>query len=112
VQLQVTGIATASKVLSDAVVAKVPQAAQQIAAQMANGFTSTVAQSQETFADGNCTNSASPSAPMGSTSSTNTTPSQSPGSAGNGTFVSSGATNNMAAAGVGVVGLLFALACM
>ncbi|KAL8403750.1 hypothetical protein RB594_008850 [Gaeumannomyces avenae] len=44
------------KKLIDAVVNKVPQEVQQLAAQISGGFTDTLKQSQQAFAPGNCTN--------------------------------------------------------
>jgi hypothetical protein len=72
VRQQVNDISSGSGALISAVVSKVPQAAQAIAAQLASGFTDTLAQSQAAFAQGNCTN-ASGSGGSGSATGTTTT---------------------------------------
>lgn len=121
VALQAADIAKSSKALSDAVVSKVPQAAQQIAAQMASGFSNALTQSQQTFAPGNCTNKAAAGGGSGSapSSSAGSKPSATASSApstgtGSGTpgkpgtpFVAA-AGKNLATGGVGLLGLAFA----
>ena len=97
--LQSNGITTASKGLSDAVVSKVPQAAQAIAAELASGFTNTLTATQALFAEGNCTNSAS-----GSTQPAPASPSGGGGAGGRGntTFIS--AASGVANLPRGIVG--------
>ncbi|KAM0283747.1 hypothetical protein ACHAQH_002336 [Verticillium albo-atrum] len=56
VRSQVADVTTGASGLIDAIVGKVPQAAQQIAAQMAAGFTRTLQESAQGFSAQNCVN--------------------------------------------------------
>ncbi|KAM0328825.1 hypothetical protein ACHAQA_005241 [Verticillium albo-atrum] len=56
VRSQVADVTTGASTLIDAIVSKVPQAAQQIAAQMAAGFTRTLQESAQSFSAQNCVN--------------------------------------------------------
>ncbi|KAK1979789.1 cell wall protein [Colletotrichum cereale] len=53
---QIGTVGDGAKKLIDAVVSKVPQSVQSVASQLAGGFSSTLASTQQTFGEGNCTN--------------------------------------------------------
>ncbi|KAL8377925.1 hypothetical protein RB595_008554 [Gaeumannomyces hyphopodioides] len=100
-----------AKKLIDAVVQKVPQEVQQLAAQVSGSFTDTLKQSQQTFAPGNCTNR------QGSATNPGAGGASAGGAAGTGTGNASSGNPGMpvtagAAAGVAPLALCIAAAAL
>ncbi|KZL80480.1 cell wall protein [Colletotrichum incanum] len=83
---QIGTVGDGAKKLIDAVVSKVPQSVQSVASQLAGSFSTTLSSTQQTFAEGNCTNANS--AGNGTRSGGGTKPS-SPATAGSGTIYAS-----------------------
>ncbi|KAJ2896077.1 hypothetical protein MKZ38_005905 [Zalerion maritima] len=65
---QVSELSTQSQNLINAVVSKVPEAAQQVASQLVSEFTATLQQSEASFSTGNCSNANGVSSGNGTTS--------------------------------------------
>jgi hypothetical protein len=104
VREQVSSVSSSGSALIDAVVSKVPESARTIASQLAGGFTATLAQSEGSFAAGNCTNAAG----------TGTGTSTGGGARGNATMtgspvqVTGAAAVNVVGASVGILGVAVA----
>ncbi|KAK1766360.1 cell wall protein [Phialemonium atrogriseum] len=100
IRQQTTDISSASSDLIDAIVSKVPEAAQGIAKDLASGILKALAQAQSDFAEGSCTDKAGSGGGGGSTS-TGGGGSTSAGSGGSGSTSAPGGGSTSAPGGGG-----------
>lgn len=89
---QSTRLNSLSQQLIDAITAKVPAAAQSIAAQLTAGFTATLQQNQANFASGNCTNAGGSSGSASSSSASASATASSTAATATGSSATSSAT--------------------
>ncbi|KAK6212202.1 cell wall protein [Colletotrichum tabaci] len=98
---QIGSVGDGAKKLIDAVVSKVPQSVQSVASQLAGSFASTLTSTQQTFAEGNCTNANGSGGGGNGTKSGGGTKPSSPATAGSGAIYAS--VGSIAAAALAVM---------
>jgi hypothetical protein len=111
VRQQVTGVSDNTKSLIDAIVSKIPEAAQAIAGQQTAGFTTALQSIQGVYAEGNCTNQGTTAAGVSASNAT-TTRGTATATSKPATFTGAAAMMTAAAAPVGAFAIAVAAALL